>query len=367
MAKRLSIVIAILLVIFGGTFLFDGVRSFFIKRYFASFKMPPVTVSATQAKAMKWTPTLEAVGSLVAIHGVDVNSRVDGQVIAINFKSGQLVKKGQSLVQLDDSLDKQNLRNDEAQLQLTKLTFDRNKRLYQQKAVSESDLDTAQSNYTKAEAMVQKDKLNIAYKNIKAPFDGKLGIRQVNVGEYVTAGKGLVTLQSLNPLFVDFTLPQQDLNKIAVGQEILVKSDSVPSSVFKGKILAISSQVTADTRNVLIRGQIQNDKLRLLPGQFVTVKVLMPKHREVVAVPQTAVAYSLYGDSVYVIKPTGKKRDGKPVYLADQRFVVLGSRQGDLIAITKGVKAGEMVITSGQIKLHKNSEVVISDAVSFKD
>lgn len=366
-ALILSIIILILVVIFGGTFGFDAVKRHFIKKFFSTFTPPPVAVSAIKAKAETWNPSISAPGTLEAVNGVEVNSRVAGQIVAVHFRSGQMAAKGQSLIQLDAAIDKERLKTDLAQLKLTKLNYQRNLRLLKRNAISKSVLDLQFSNYQKAKAAVASDRLSIEYKNIRAPFAGKLGISKVDLGQYVTPGQALVGLQALNPLFVDFTLPQQDLNKIYQGQTVKIHSDAYPDDKFQGKIVAIDSSVTVDTRNVMIRAQFPNPGNKLLPGQFVDVSVILPAKQNVVTVPQTAISYNLYGDFIYVIVEKGKTKKGKPKLIAEQRFVKPGPRRGSVAAILSGIKKGDLVVTSGQIKLRNKAQVVINNTVSFQD
>lgn len=367
MRKRFVIIVIILLVIFGGTFGFDAVRSYFVKGYFATFQPPPVTVSTTRAKSEQWQPTIRSVGTLTAVNGVEVNSRVDGQVEAIYFKSGKMVQKDQPLVQLDDSIDRQTLKDNQAQLTLATLTYKRQLSVYKRtQGVSKSDVDTAEAKMLQMQAAVQTAKLDIQYKNIKAPFTGKIGIRDVNIGQYVTAGKALVSLQSLDPLFVDFSLTQQEIRQVKLGQGVKLTIDGFPGRTFAGTIVALNSIVAEDTRSLLVRANIPNKGNTLYPGIFANVQVVLPTKQNVVTIPQTAISYSLYGDTVFIVKPAPKDKSGKVTYIAKQQFVNVGDRQGDFIAITKGVKSGEQVVVSGQIKLHNGSTVIVDNKNPMK-
>jgi len=363
MGKRMSLIIILLLIIFGGTFGFYAVKQYFIKRYFAAYQIPPVTVATTKAISQTWKPSLSAVGTLVSINGVEVNSRVNGQVIAIYFKSGEMVQKGQPLIQLDDSIDQQILKDSLADSRLSKLSYDRQNKLFARNATSKSELDAARAKMLQSEAKVQQARLNIEYKNIKAPFAGKIGIRNVDLGQYVTAGQALVSLQSLDPLYVDFELPEQYLKFISVNEPLILTIEAYPSKNFDGKIIAINSKVNVNTRTILVRGEVPNNQHQLYPGIFANVKIILPQQHNVITVPQIAITYNLYGDIVYVVTQKGKDKKGKPILIAQQRFVNVGDRQNDIIAITKGLKAGEQIVISGQIKLQNNSRVIINNKI----
>lgn len=365
MIKRMALIIVVILVIFGGTFGWDYVRSIFIKEYFSKFRPPPVTISTSIAKQQNWQPKLTAVGSLVAVNGVDVTSEVSGQILRIFFKSGQMVKTGKSLIQLDDSIDQQTLKNDQAQLTLNEVNYERQFKLYRRNATSKSALDAAKARLLQSKAAVTSDQVMIQKKNIKAPFSGKIGIDKRNIGEYVKPGQALVSLQALDPLFVDFTLPEQDLPLIQTGQMIHISIEAFPKKIFIGEITAINSKVDINTRSIEVRGVVPNESSKLYPGVFANVKVLLLKQDNVVTIPQTAVSYSLYGNSVYVISQKGVDKKGKPILIATQKFVKLGEREGTVIAVLEGVKTGDQVITSGQLKLHSGAQVLIDNKVKL--
>lgn len=364
MKKRLTITIIVLLLIFGGTFTFDIVRAKLMKKIFANSEVPAVTVSTTIAKLTRLTPSIPAVGSMVAINSVNVNSRVPGQIMSINFESGQMVEKEQSLIQLDDSIDKQTLNNDLAQLKLTELTFKRYEKLLKSSSISQSDFDTAQANYVKAQSAVATDRLNIEYKNILAPFSGRIGIRQVNVGQYITPGESLVSLQSIDPMYVDFYIPEQELSKVFVDQEIMLSSDAFPGKSFTAKIIAINSTIDTDTRNILIRAVTPNPDTFLYPGLFVNIKIELPILKNVIVAPQTSINYTLYGDSLYVVVQKGVDKKGNPILVATQRYIKLGERFGNDVVVTEGLKTGEQIVATGQIKLQEGSRVTINNSIS---
>lgn len=360
MKKRMIIMLIGVAIVFGGVFGFDYVRSYFMGKFFANFQPPPAVINATKATEETWQPSLLAVGSLVAVKGVEVTTQVPGQVTDIYFHSGDHVEKGQPLLQLDARTDIQDLKNYQAQLTLAQLNYNRSAELYQKKAVSKSDLDTNQAQLEEAKALVQKTEVLIDEKKIEAPFAGKIGIRQVNIGQYLTAGTDIVSLQALNPLYVQFYLPEQELSKAKVGQDVTVTVDAFPGEKFAGTVTAIDSKVDTGTRNILIQATIPNDQKQLLPGMFVTVNVLLPVQKNVVTVPQTAISYSLYGDSVYVIKQDGTDKDGKPILKAYREYIKIGERRDNEVAIESGIKAGQEIVTSGQLKLQDGMRVQIS-------
>lgn len=365
MAKRFATVIILLAIIFGGTFAWYVLRVIMTKRFFATHQEPPIAVSTTIAEKRTWHPVFKSVGTLQASNGVEINSEVTGQVVKIFFKSGQFVKKGEPLVQLDDAIDQQKLNNNLAGLRLDAVNHQRQVTLYKTRSTSKARLDTAKAKMLQSQAEVESARVMIQKKNIKAPFSGKLGIRKINLGEYVQAGQAMVLLQSLDPLFVNFDLPEQFLHKVFVNQEVQIKTDADPNKVFIGKITAINSSVDPTTRSIDLQAIFPNDKGRLYPGLFADVSVIEPVKKDVITVPQTAVTYSLYGDSIYVVVK-GKDKFGKPALIAKQRFVKVGSRRDTVIAIDQGIKAGDQVVTSGQLKLHPGARVVVNNSIKLK-
>lgn len=356
LSRNLIIMIIALVIVFGGIFGWGMVRSIFMQRYFANFQPPPVTISTTKAKTAVWQPFINAVGSVVAINGVQVTSEVPGMVVKINFQSGQLVKQGDSLVQLDIDEDLQDLKNFQAQLALAQITFRRQSILYKGRNVAKADLDQARATLEQAEANVGKTQVLIEKKNIKAPFSGKLGIRMVNLGQFIQAGTGVVSLQSTDPLYVQFTLPEQYLNSLRVGQLIELTVESQGNKIFSGKIDALNAEVSTDTRNILVQATVPNPQYLLYPGMFANVNVILPQQQNVVTVPQTAVIYNLYGDAVYVVK-SGK------AYI---RYVTLGERRNNEVAVLKGLQAGEEVVTAGQLKLSDGVAVVVNNSITLE-
>lgn len=372
MNRRMKIMIIALVVVFGGIIAWNILRDVMIKRYFANFEPPPISLSAAKSVVTVWNPELPAVGSLQAINGVNVTSQNSGQIVKIYFNSGDMVKAGQPLVQQDISVDQEVLKGYQASLNFNKVTYKRNVDLAKKGFVSQSDLDSSLSQLQQAEANVAKTQVTINQKSIKAPFAGKMGIRQANLGQYLNPGDAIAPLQQLDPLRVIFTLPEQDFSKLHVGQAISLNVDAYPSKTFTGKINAINSEVNSATRNIQVEAFIANPDLLLYPGMFANVNVILPAENNVVVVPQTAVNYDLYGDSIYLLIPldqSNKKKDAKTkqqtIYTPKRVFVQPGERRGNQVVILQGLKGGEWVVTSGQLKITDKSTVVIDNSVDI--
>lgn len=360
MKKRMIIVISVLVIIFGGTFGWNALKAHFIKSYFKNFHPPATSVTTYVVKQENWESTLSSVGSVVAANSVSVTAQVQGQISQFYFHSGQNVKKGDPLIQLDDAIDQQTLRNDQAQLKLAELTFTRYQKLTRLGAIAKNETDSARASLVRAQAAVQTDELTISYKKILAPFDGKVGIRTVNLGQFVSPGTPLVSLQSIDPIFVDFNLPEQALAKIAVGQTVRVHVDAYPNRVFTGKIIAYNSTVDVNTRNIALRAQFSNADHALYPGTFAKISILVSQSGKMLSIPQTAVTYNLYGDIVYVVKRE-KGKNGKEITTAIQRFVQVGEHKGERVQILKGISVGDEVITSGKMNLRNKSPIIVSN------
>lgn len=364
--SRLKWILIAFSTIFALTFVFYAVKLVLIRHFMASFVAPPSSVSTVVAESKTWHPLLIAAGTLKSSNGVDVNSPVSGQIMATYFTSGAQVQQGDLLVQLDDKVDQQTLLHDQAKLRFDKIDYQRKKLLLKEKAVAQSALDAARASYLQTEASVASDEVMIAQKKIKAPFSGKIGLSNVNVGQYITPSVSIASLQALDPLGVDFSLPEQNLPLISVNQPITISVDPYPKQVFNGTITAINSTVDVNTRTIAVRAIIPNPKETLVPGLFATVDVILPVVNNVITVPQSAVTYSMYGDSVYVVENKGKDKNGKPALIAIQKFVTVGDRRDNIVAITKGITAGEQVITAGQLKLQPGAAVVVNNVVTLE-
>ena len=364
MWKRMLIVIGtlviVLVLIFGGRFYYLKV-----KYEGKSFAPPPPTISTGKVTTAMFQPTIQAVGSVVAVQSVNVTSQVSGSVAAIHFQSGEKVKKGELLVQLDDSIDRANLVSAQAQYKSARLAYARIKRLYQQRVVSKSDFDKAQATFVSAQAAVQSARVAIEHKHITAPFTGVLGIRQINLGQFISPGDAIVSLQQYNPIFVDFYLPEQDLAVIKVGQPVAVHVDQHPGKAFAGRITAINSHVDTDTRNILVRAEVNNPKHLLFPGNYAEVSVQANKPKSVVVVPRSAISYSLFGDGVYVVENKPGK-NGKVMPMVKQVPVTVGENIQSGTVVADGLKPGQTIVTSGQNKLRNNIPVSINNSVKLK-
>jgi membrane fusion protein (multidrug efflux system) len=358
MKKRMAIMLIICLIVFGGVIGFFFFKIAMMKKYMSKFAPPPAAVTTTTVESNVWHPYIEAVGSLKAEQSIEVTPDVGGKIVAIHFKSGQSVEQGAPLVDLDASTQQAQLKADQAQLALNKMDYQRTLTLSKRKAVSASEVDTARAKLEAQQAMVQGDEAALAKMHIVAPFAGRLGIREVSLGQYVApppaSGGNIVQLSALDPMLVQFDLPQQDLPKLKMDQKIVVTVDAFPGKTFNGKITSTNADLTEDSRTLLVQAAVDNPARLLVPGMFVNVHVLLPAQKNIIMVPQTAIVYSLYGDSVYVVNKD------KTV---TQRFVTIGQAQGINVAITKGLQAGEEIVTSGQIKLHNGSAIKVNNSV----
>jgi len=363
MLKRLLIMLALAGVVFGGIFGFQAFKAHMIKQFMATNKAPPVTVSAIKAEFQPWQPQLSAVGSVRAVRGVDVTSEIAGLVRALHFKSGDRARAGQLLVQLNADADVAQLHALQAAAALARTTYERDQAQFAIQAVSKAQLDADDADLKSKQAQAAQQAAIVAKKAIHAPFAGRLGISLVNPGQYLNPGDKIVTLQELDPVYIDFNLPQQQLARIKLGQNVIASTDTWPGETFDGRITAIDPKVDAQTRNVQVEATERNPKHRLLPGMFATVKIDSGATERRLTLPQTAVTYNPYGDTVYLLEPGGKGADGKPGLVAKQAFVTLGATRGDQVAILKGVNEGDLVVTSGQLKLKNGSEVIVNNSV----
>ena len=363
MAKRMTLMLVIVGLLFGGIFAFQAFKAYKIKEFFATNKAPPVTVTAMPAAFHTWQPQINAVGSLRAVRGVDIASEIAGIVRSLHFKSGDEVKAGQVLLRLNDDADVALLRSLEAAAALARTTYERDKAQYATRAISQATLDAATTDLKSKRAEVDQQRALVEKKTIAAPFAGRLGISTVNPGQYLNPGDQIVTLQSLDPIYVDFYLPQQQLASVALGQSVVVTTDSYPGLTFSGKISAISPKVDPNTRNVQIEATVANPEHRLLPGMFASIVVEAGAAQRFLTLPQTAVTFNPYGESLYIVEPGGKGADGKIELIARQSFVTVGETRGDQIVILRGIKEGDMIVTSGQLKLRNGSPVIINNAV----
>ncbi|MBV60272.1 efflux RND transporter periplasmic adaptor subunit [Abyssibacter profundi] len=363
MTKRLIIVLLGLGLVFGGIFGFKAFMNAQMTKYFANMQPPPVTVTTTVAEESVWEPTIPAVGTLRAVNGVMVSAELPGVVENIAFDSGQRVQRGDLLVQLDTSTDRAQLAALEAQLRLARSDLQRQNELRRRGTNAQADLDAAKANAAQLEAQIESQKATIAKKAIKAPFDGEVGIRRVDIGQYVAAGTGIVSLQQLDPILVDFTLPEQRLGEIETGQIVRLTVSSASETAFTGHITAIEPSVDQATRNFAVEARVDNVSRRLRPGQFARLDVVLPQIERFVTLPATAITYNPYGDSIYRVDAGEAGEDGQASQIANRVFVELGERRGDQVAVLSGVSPGEEIVTSGQLKLRNGSRLNINNKV----
>ena len=321
---------------------------------------PPATVATATAERKTWRPAISATGSLEAVRGVEVVPDVAGQVVDIAFSSGDEVERGQALVRLRSEEARAELKSLRAQRDQAKSQFERDQRLYQQGNQSEAQLDQSRARFQELNAEIERQQAHIAKKTVRAPFGGRLGLREVQLGAYVEPGTPLVTLQDLAPLHVTFSLPERRLPQIAKGQAIEVRVDAYPEQVFEGEITAINPKVEVATRQIRVQGTLPNDSEKLRPGMFARVSVIQPAQENVVTLPQTAIVNQPYGDLVYVVTPPPEGGGPRRV---KQQFVTTDARRGTQVAITKGLDGGEEVVSAGQIKLRNNAPVRVDNSV----
>jgi multidrug efflux system membrane fusion protein len=353
------IVGCLLALLVGGLVWFNMFRDKMIAQFFANMKPPPINVSIATAKSEVVPNLLTAVGDLAAVHQVNVTSDVSGRITEIMFQPGAHVKQGMPLVQLYDAPDQGDLANFKAQVTVAQLSLDRAKQLASRQFGPQSTVDTAQAAFDQAEAGIAKTEALISQKLVRAPFDGELGVRHVEVGQFLTAGTQIVSLTDLSELYANFTVTEKDSANLKVGQTVRIVVDAYPGRVFEGKLTTIEPQISTDTRNIHVQATIANPEHILKPGMFATTTVVLPEKPAVVTVPETAVDYTLYGDSVFIINEK-KSDDGKTTLTADRTYVQTGDRIDGRAVILKGVKDGDRVAAVGQNKLQSGAAVAIS-------
>src|SRR5215510_12620309 len=357
---RWSIIVGLGLVLIVGAFVgFEAFRANMIKKFFAGNKPPPVAVNVAEAKSETIPNLLTAVGDLAAVHQVNVTSDVNGRITEILFTAGSTVKQGTPLVQLFDGPEQGDLASFKAQATMAQLSLDRAKQLAARQFGAQVTVDQAQSAYDQAQAGIAKTEAIISQKLVRAPFDGELGVRKVEVGQYLTAGTQIVSLTDLSMLYLNFTVTEKDSGSLKVGQTVRIKVDAFPGRTFEGKISTIEPQIATDTRNIRVQATIANPDRILKPGMFASTTVVLPDKPAVITVPETAVDYTLYGDSVYLIEEK-KAEDGKTSLVATRTFVQTGNRVDGRAEILKGLKPGDRVVALGQLKLQSGAAVTIS-------
>lgn len=357
------VVVAVFVIIFAVIFGWKVFVNIQVKKYLANFTMPASEVSVAKAKQVTWQPFIESTGNIQALNGVNVTPQTSGLVTAIYFKSGQMVTKGQKLVQIDPREAKAQLDNAIAAVKLAEIDYHRQLRLYKKAAVSKSTLDTATATLAEDRARVEQYRAQLSYKTIRAPFSGKIGIKDVDLGQYLNSGDTIANLQTLDPIHVNYYVPEQDISKLYIGQPVELTVGTYPGVKFTGKVMALDSQVSDQTKSIEVQALVpnHNPKALLLPGMFAMVHTLLPKQDNLVVVPQTAITYTLYGDSVYVVAYRTNKKGKREAY-AKLTYVDIGQQRGNLVAITKGLKVGQQVVSEGQVKLQDGATITFNSS-----
>ncbi|NMY02861.1 efflux RND transporter periplasmic adaptor subunit [Pseudomonas sp. WS 5059] len=364
--RRMLIMLAVVLLI---VLLLAGYKAFSIYQQIQVFSAPKPAISVAVATAVEqpWQQRLPAVGTLKALQGVNLALEIAGTVKDVQFESGQKVKAGQPLVQLDSAVEDALLQTAQADLGLAQLDYGRGSQLVGSQAISKGEFDRLSAQLQKNKATVNQLKASLAKKHIVAPFSGTIGIRQVDVGDYLASGTVIATLQDLSSLYVDFYVPEQSVPKLAVGQGVQVQVSAYPRQTFPGTLSAINPKVESSTRNVLVRATLANPDTKLLPGMFSSLQVLLPDPQAQVVIPESAITYTLYGNSAYVVaqKKTEdgsleEDANGQPILIAERRFIETGERRDGLVLVTQGLSSGEQVISAGQIKLDTGAHIAIT-------
>jgi len=362
--RRMIIMLCGVFLLLGLIFAFNQFKTFMIKHFISAAGLPPAAVSTMVVASEPWQLKLSSVGNVRAFRGVDLSTELGGLVQTVPVKSGMDVKEGDLLIKLNDASDIAQLNSLKALAELAKVLNERDKQQLTIQAISKNVYDTSKADAKSKQAQVEAQIALVAKKNLKAPFSGRVGIVVINPGQYVNPGDKLLTLQTLDPIYVDFNLPQSNAEQIQVGQQIVVTTDAFKDSSFTGKITAVSPKVDTNTRNIQIEAQIANPDKKILPGMFANVNINIGEEVKLLTLPQTAITYNPYGSTVFLAKPTGKKdKQGNPTLEAQQVFVTTGQTRGDQVAILKGVDEGATVVTSGQLKLKNGTPLIINNKV----
>ncbi len=367
MIKRMIIMLMAVSAFAGAFVFFHFFKAEKIGQVMAAIAAAPQTVSTTTAGYQDWQPQVEAVGSLRAVKGADLSLEVSGIVDTINFQSGDDVAAGAVLVRLRSAEDLAKLESLQASAALAQVTYDRDQKQFAVKAIAQATLDADIANLRSYRAQVAEQQAVVEKKTLKAPFAGHLGLRLVDMGQYLTAGTAVVTLQALDPVYVDFYVPQQALETLKVGQPLVAKIDTYQGQSFNGEISAINPKVDPSTRNVQVRATLPNPERKLLPGMYATIDISVGAPQRYITLPQTAITFSSFGDTVYLVDKKGQGPGGQAQLVARQSFVTVGSKRGDQVAVLSGVKEGDTVVTAGQIKLRNGVAVAINNSVQPSD
>lgn len=365
--KRMFWTLLITVLVFGGVFALWGVMRMMMNNFFDDMPQPPVSVATFEARAEQWSGSLEAVGTLVAVNGTDVTTEAGGVVQRIAFEPGQPVKAGSLLVELTSDAELATLEALDASANLARVQAERWRALGADQLVSQAEVEERTTQAATARAQAESQRALIAQKRIRAPFDGVLGIRRVDLGEYLAPGAPIVSLQSLDPIFLDFSLPEQELANVREGLTVRARLDSIGGREFEGRVTAIEPAVDRDTRNFRVQATFENPDHLLRPGSFAKVEFEVGDEQDVVVIPQTAVAFNPYGNVVYVVMPgegdaQADDAEGDNL-IARQRFITTGPTRGDMIVVTRGLAPGETVVDGGLLRLRNDAAVVINNEV----
>lgn len=362
MAKRMILMLVVLLAIIGGLGFAKYKQVEAAIKMGASFQLPPTAVTTVIAKRETWPSTLSVIGSAAAIQGVTVSADLPGTIDKIHFESGQWVHEGDIMVELDTRQERAQLASLEAQRDLAKVNFDRAQQLVKSGVIARQEYDNAEAQQKATEAQVGDVKAAIARKTIRAPFSGILGIRQVSLGQYLAAGQAIVSLQSLNPIYVNFGVPQQDTGKVIPGHVMRVTNSDLPGMAFTGRIIALDSVINEQTRNIQVQAVVTNKDSKLRPGMFLQVELPLGQPRQVVPLPASAINYAPYGDSVYVITDM-KDPKGNSYRGVRQQVVKIEGSRGDQVGVVSGVNPGDEVVSSGVFRLRNGAPVLVNNEV----
>ncbi len=363
MIKRMIIMLLLVGIVLGSVYAFKQFQGRMIKQYMAKIGKAPQTVATVVAGYDVWNTKIDAVGTFTAINGVDVSTEVSGIIQELNCPAGEYVATGTLLAKLRVDDDLALLASLKAIAHLDSLTYERDLQQLKQKAIAQSTVDLDAANLEKSLALINQQQAIIDKKIIRAPFAGRLGISPVNIGQYVGPGTVIVPLQVLDPIRIDFYLPQQDLANVKIGQPVAVHTNLHPGKLFDGKMIAINAKVDQSSRNILVRAELANPEKELLPGMYGMVAINTGNNKRYITLPLTAITYNPYGNTVFVAKPSGTDPAGNAIYTAELKFVTVGPTRGDQVAVLDGIDAGEIVVVAGQIKLQKGSTMIINNDV----
>ncbi len=364
MKKRIFLTLALLLLLSG---ILAGIKVLQIRRMTgqaARYTPPPVTVTAATVQKSTWETLLGAVGSLEAVKGVTVAAELKGKVTRVAFQSGDRVAKGDLLIQIDTSSEQALLPGAEAAVTLTRLNLQRADQLLAERIISPAEHDQAVADFRQAKAQAATIRATIGKKTIRAPFSGRIGIRQVDLGQILSEGQSIVSLQQLNPIYVNFLLPQQQLAELRVDLPVRVTSDALPGQTVEGRINAINPEVDSATRNIRIQATLANPDEKLRPGMFVNVAVVLPAAEQVLTIPATAVLYAPYSDSVFVLDEQKDEHSGETHQVLRQQLVRLGTRKGDFVAVESGLEEGQMIVSTGVFKLNNGQTAIVDNTLA---